>query len=504
MEGSLVVLVVPLLYMIVVAFLGLGPWSRLSRVAIADYYKVGAGVALPLVYLGIAGGYHSSFAIPGSMGFVYAHGVGWVANGLWTLFAAAAVFLTIGPRLNVLAKKFDYMTPADLIVDYFDGSDLLRILVSVIAIGFTFGYMMTNTMGPAILISSATGGKIPYNLACAVFVGLTTLYVCKSGIRGVMWTTVLQALWMFVALWTAAIFCIALVGGVGPMMTTIAREYPGALTIPGLRGFLKYPTWTTWAFICIGIGGSLKPCVWPFFYTAKDAKQSKILGATLPIYLAGIYVPVVFIGFACLLLVPGLQGVKADESFMMMLSRYAPAWFTGIILAGAVGAGMSTLDAEMNVAGAMLNSDIYRRYIVRNASESHYLLAGRVFAICFGIITYILTQYRFDIMVLISTLVNALVALYFPAVIGALFDLPGIRFTTPGVIAGILVALPVMYVTAMVKPYVNPMGVHYAAWSLLANFLTIFVVGLFAKEPDAERRSRIRGTIRDHLFAVRR
>ena len=42
-------------YALLILVLGMGRWSRLSRVAIDDYFKVAPGFGFVVLYLGIAG-----------------------------------------------------------------------------------------------------------------------------------------------------------------------------------------------------------------------------------------------------------------------------------------------------------------------------------------------------------------------------------------------------------------------------------------------------------------
>ncbi|MBA1335609.1 MAG: hypothetical protein HPY66_1234 [Firmicutes bacterium] len=502
MSKAIGALIIPLIYMVVVLVLGHGKWTKSLRLNIDDFYKVSAGAAFPLVFLGLAGGYHSSFAIPGSMGFVYSHGIGWIANGLWTLFVAGGVMMWLAPRINYLARKNNYLTPGDLVAEYFDNSDGVRIATAIATISFSVGYMFTNVIGPAILISTLTNNLVTYDVACFVIILVVASYVWRAGIRGTMWTTVLQACWMFVVVYVAAAYCTTLVGGIKPMMAAMKEHYIEYLTIPGPKGFLTNVTWFSWAAIAIGLGGALKPVTWSFFYSARKPKEAMKIGYTIPFYLAGIYIPVVFIGFAALLIVPGLTGVSADNSFPKLLYDYAPAWFGGLIIAGAMGAGMSTLDAETNISSCIFISDIYKRYIAPGKDERHYLIAGRWSIVVLAIITYIFTHYRFSIVAIIATLVNAIVALYAPTVILILSKgklLKSIKITAAGYICGMITGGALLIYLNFISKVSNPLGWHYSAWVLATNVIVMLLVSQFTKGPSVESKQKFEKSI-DELY----
>ena len=114
MEAWQYTLLIVLGYALLILILGTGRWTRLTKVAIDDYFKVAPGFGFLILYLGIAGGFHTAFAIPGSMGFYYRHGVAFAANILWTVFTPLAMIYFIGARITVLGRKFNYLTPAPL------------------------------------------------------------------------------------------------------------------------------------------------------------------------------------------------------------------------------------------------------------------------------------------------------------------------------------------------------------------------------------------------------
>lgn len=489
MSKAFIACIIPAIYMVAVLILGLGKWTRSNKVDINDFYKVSAGAAFPLVFLGLAGGYHSSFAIPGSMGFVYTHGVGWIANGLWTIFVAAFVMIVLGPRINHIARKYDYMTPSDIIANYFDESRSVRIATTIVTIAFSVGYMYTNVIGPAILLSVISEGAISYNASCALITLVVMLYVGKAGIRGTMWTTVLQACWMFVAVWVAAWYCVTLAGGTSTMMSAMKEQFPAYLTIPGPKNYLNGWTYFSWAAIAVGIGGALKPVVWNFYYSAQSPREAARIGYTIPFYLSMIYMPVVFIGFATVLIEPNLTGIGADRTFPQLLFDYAPAWFGGLIVAGSMGAGMSTLDAETNASSACFMSDVFRRYIAPGKTEEYYMKAARVSVVVLCLITYAFTFFRFNIVAIIAAAVNAIVCCYAPCVLFILSKskiIKSLKVTAAGYVSGLYISLALLAYLNFFAKTANPFSIHYALWVLGTNIAVVLVVSAFTRAPKKE------------------
>ena len=72
---------------------------------------------------------------------------------------------------------------------------------------------------------------------------------------------------------------------------------------------------------------------------------------------------------------PGLIG--HDIAYPAML-RYLPVGFAGLMVGGLIAANSSTILTHLNWGASYLVHDFYRRFVRRDASEQHYVLAGRV------------------------------------------------------------------------------------------------------------------------------
>ena len=72
---------------------------------------------------------------------------------------------------------------------------------------------------------------------------------------------------------------------------------------------------------------------------------------------------------------PSLLG--HDIAFPAML-KFLPVGFVGLMIGGLVAANSSTILTHLNWGASYLVHDFYRRFINRNASEHHYVTAGRM------------------------------------------------------------------------------------------------------------------------------
>ena len=187
----------------------------------------------------------------------------------------------------------------------------------------------------------------------------------------------------------------------------------------------------------------------------------------------------------------------ADRIFPELLAAYAPAWLTGLILAGATAAAMSTLDSILHSNMTVLTRDVYQRYIARDRSDRHYLAFGRWLVVALLGVGWVLTVYNFDFLVTLVTLSGVGALQLLPAVLGVCY--PGRRLTTSaGVVTGICAGLFTVYLTQVVWP--QPLGIHAALWSLVANFVVTIGVSRVTRPPSAATVERVHGEVERFVY----
>ena len=493
MESWHYTIIIVILYALLILWVGTGRWTKVGRVAMDDYFKVAPGFGFIVLYLGIAGGFHTAFAIPGSMGFYHAHGVAFAANVLWTVFTPLGMIYFIGSRITCLGRKFNYITPADLLVDYF-GDGKFRAFIAIYILSCCIPLMTANVTGPAVLLSEGTQGNIPYVGALLIMGVMVMIYVTSSGIRGVTWTTVAQAVWMFVAVWAAAIWCLNLIdGNLMTLFNRILETEPSMLTLPGPNGLATPEWWITFPVFGLALYWAILPRGFMFFYSARDVATTRRIGLTVGFYLMTLYLPAMVIGFTAFYFLPEAD---SDGSFPLMLATYAPAWFAGLIVAGGLAAGMSSLDADTNANSAMLTKDVYATFMRKNAPDRHYITIGRFIVVGLVAITVAAAAYRWGLVVLMIGVTASMITQLLPAVLAVTVPM-GIRFTKAGVTAGILAGLAVSLLSRFIAADLLPDGWRFdpSFWGLVVNIPVTLIVSQFTTPPDPERVARIRAAL---------
>jgi SSS family solute:Na+ symporter len=323
----------------------------------------------------------------------------------------------------------------------------------------------------------------------------------------VYWTDVVQGVWMYLAVWIGAlVLAFKLFGGPFALWRQVAAERPDLLTLPGPEGFFTPGMWIGMG-IALSFGIVFQPHMMIRYYSAVDGKTVKWLGATTPIYLMTLYIPAALVGLGGALVLPDLA--IPDRVFPELLFQFAPAWLTGIILAGATAAAMSTLDSILHSNMTVLTRDVYQRYVAPGESQAHYVWVGRSIVIGLLAVGYVLSVKTFAFLVTLVTLSGSGALQLMPAILGVCF--PGRRpFTEAGVLWGMGAGLVVLYLTLVAAPNPlasligapHPLGLHGAVWSILVNFAVTICVSRVTRAPSPETVARIHGEVERFVYGV--
>jgi SSS family solute:Na+ symporter len=127
--------------------------------------------------------------------------------------------------------------------------------------------------------------------------------------------------------------------------------------------------------------------------------------------------PWIIVALASLLVYPDLKDISAalphvdpalvghDMAYPAML-RFLPAGVLGLMVAGLLAAYVSTIVTHLNWGTSYLVHDLYRRFIKVDASERHYVAAGRVVTallmVLAALFTYVLDTARASFELLLS------------------------------------------------------------------------------------------------------
>src|SRR5436309_97435 len=112
-------------------------------------------------------------------------------------------------------------------------------------------------------------------------------------------------------------------------------------------------------------------------FSAKDERHSLL--ATLWFNVAHYAIrpwPWILVALASLILYPGLA--DPETGYIRVMIDYLPSSLRGLMVAAFAAAFMSTIATQLNWGASYPVTDFYRRFVRRDATEPHYVLASRV------------------------------------------------------------------------------------------------------------------------------
>lgn len=257
----------------------------------------------------------------------------------------------------------------------------------------------------ALLVHEITG-VAPF-LAIIIAGVFVSLYTVIGGIDTVIWTDVIQVI-VFVV---GGLVCLGLIvwelpGGFGQIISvgvadgklTLAEAVDGQteplnfglsfhektvsmMLILGLLNWLKHYCANqtiiqryvsskneSEARKAMFIAAFLRVPIWAFFF---------FLGTALYVYFKEFPTP------EAMAMLNGEQ--KAEQILPFFIINYLPAGLSGVVLAAALAAAMSSLDSSINSISTIAVTDLYKRYFKKGADDGHYLNSAYIFASCAGL-----------------------------------------------------------------------------------------------------------------------
>ena len=256
-------------YLLLLLLLGIVGWLKSSG-GEEDYYLAGREQGWLVSSLTIMATFFSSFALLGAPGLVYKEGVALALFSLNVPVAGLAVYL-LGSRIWKIGRRLGYVTPGDMVADYYGSRVSLRVLVAISGVLYTIPYVVMQIQAGGLL-SQKMFGEGSFALGATLLAAITTLYIMIGGMRSVAWTDVLQGLLLIFGMMVCGGAMLLLFDGPAGFSHAIDTQLPeSSLTIPGNSG--GWP-WTMIFTVCLlGSAGSMvQPAQWMRFYSARNVR----------------------------------------------------------------------------------------------------------------------------------------------------------------------------------------------------------------------------------------
>ena len=530
--------------------------SAMTAKTASDYFIAGRRLSIWVFILAATATSFSGWTFMGHPGLVYRDGFQYAYASFYTITIpfTGVIFLK---RQWMLGKRFGYVTPGEMLSDYFQG-DAIRILVVMVALLFSIPYLGVQLGASGFLFNVLTDGLISINLGMWILSLVVLIYVASGGLRAVAYVDTVQCILLglgivitgiialnFAGGWTALNQGFALLGQNPELAKWGATPdgYNSYLAIPGVIQFTaglgkETPVgglWTgimclTYMFALMGIQSSPAFSMWAFantdprlfapqqvwassfciglilfFFTAFQGMGAHLLGANPLVNEAGIE------GLPLATMLDGAAiSAKPDSLVPYYFNQIADSmpWLVGLLAVCALAAMQTTGAAYMSTAGGMLTRDLYKRYINPGADHRTQKLAGRIGVAFIVLSALMVATFSRDALVLLGGLAVAFGFQMWPSLASVCW-VPWI--TRQGATLGLAVGLIAVIFTekfglsiagafGIDLPWGRwPWTIHSAGWGIFFNLLVCIVVSAATQNSeDQSHRMKYHDFLREH------
>jgi SSS family solute:Na+ symporter len=262
---------------------------------------------------------------------------------------------------------------------------------------------------------------------------------------------------------------VARAGGFSGLQEALPGSY-FSLTAIGWQTIFTY-------FLLFFFGLMIGQDIWQRVFTARSPEIARWGSVAAGVYCLLYALAGALVGTAARVILPDLS--TPDNAFARVASEALPAGITGLVLAAALAAVMSTASAGLLASSTILANDVYAGFVARGGHDR--VLINRVTTLLVGVVTLVISLIVSDVIGALTVAYDLLTGALFVPIVGALFWR---RATAAGALAS-MVAGSIVVVVFMVKDglFANTPII----WGMLASLVVFVAVSLLTPGPSDER-----------------
>ncbi len=325
-------------------------------------------------------------------GFVVSYGIAgnWLwwslaMSGIMTVFLYARLWRRAGVMTDVELAELRYAGRPAAVLRGFRAL-YLGIPINCIVLGWVNLAMLK------ILMTTLGIGRDPALLVLLGILAFTAFYTTISGLWGVLVTDLFQFALKMAMVILLGVLAVRYVGGIDSLEAQIraldaARGGGSRLAFLPAHGSAWMPALTLFVYLAVNWWASWYPGAEPGgggyvaqrIFSAKDERHGVL--ATLWFNVAHYALrpwPWIVTALATIVLYPNLVDKESGYILTLMDPRIFPPYLRGFMLAAFAAAYMSTIGTQLNWGASYVINDWYRRFVRKQESERHYIIASRL------------------------------------------------------------------------------------------------------------------------------
>ncbi|WP_101876416.1 sodium:solute symporter family protein [Lachnoclostridium edouardi] len=472
-------LIAIVIYTVFNLIVGLGLGFDKETVSSARGYFIGGGTRNFILFFTTVATWFSTGIYQGVVGSVYKNGIGWIGISTWQLLVVSLMGI-LGPRFYTLSKIRNYITPADLVGDYYK-SKPFKIIMGLGMLAFCIPSMMAQIRGVSWAINGITDEFIPFQIGVLYAAVIVGIYVYLGGFNSQAWVDTAQGLAFIVILWGSLFIVAWKNGGWNESWSRLMETAPEVLYYKDITEYWNWRMYLSF-FVLQGCGGFFAPYVWQRSYAAKSSGAVKKLAGYMGAFFCfGVCFPVVFCGLNFHVLMPEMA--NPENGLVAFMAQFAPAWGIFVTI-GILAAGMSTISSILVTCSSIVAVDL-GGIIAPSADSVKVRNWGRKAVIVMLIIGVALSLISLNT---IEILINLTLA-GFTQILIPVLGIFVFRWITPkGACAGYIAGLIITYLGTV--HWNNPFGFMGGMWGLAANIVICVIISMFTEPIKEEERKQ--------------
>ena len=349
------------------------------RVAMDPQQFIVGGRSFGTLFLWVllAGEIYTSFTFLGASGWAYGMGA-----PAYYILAYGSCAYVIGyfllPAIWRVGKEHSLLTAPDFFTDRY-GSRALGVFVGITQFVVLVPYVALQLSGLQLLLRIAGYGRIDADGRRLCRLPRHCPVRLHRRTRGTAWASVVKDILVLGAVvFAGVVIPIQFFGSPAHAIDRVLREYPGHLVLTAGTG-AHGTVWYVSTVVLTAVGFFMAPHGMSAIYSARSEATLRRNAALLPFYQI-VMLLVFFAGLTALLIVPGLKGAAVDQSFLLVVQRYYPAWVLGIVAAAGSLAALIPASAQLLGAASIFSKNVLGELGIATSDRAR-TLATRVLVV---------------------------------------------------------------------------------------------------------------------------
>jgi solute:Na+ symporter, SSS family len=441
--------------------IGAGYWG-LRRARNAEDYLVAGRRLGPFMYIGtlsavVLGGASTI----GGIALGYENGI----SGMWLVFWIGMGVIALGILMSTRLSRLGVYTVSEMLENRYGSAS--RLISAIIIAVYALMIAVTSTIAIGTVFNVVLG--LSPTVAILVAGGIVVAYSVAGGMWSITLTDIIQFCIMTVGIFFLLLpLSISAAGGFSGMSEALPGSY-FSLTAIGWQTIFTY-------FLLFFFGLMIGQDIWQRVFTARSPEIARWGSVAAGVYCLLYALAGALVGTAARVILPDIQ---SDNAFARIATEALPAGITGLVLAAALAAVMSTASAGLLASSTILANDVYAGFIARG--DHNKVLVSRATTLLVGIVVLVISLIVSDVVGALTVAYDLLSGALFVPIVGALFWR---RATAAGAVASMAAGSVVVVVFMVVDGLFANTPI---IWGMLASLVVFVVVSLLTPRPSEER-----------------